>query len=110
APLPSVPDFVKTLDVDHARQPEIVVAYEMNGTPLPMVNGFPARLIVSGWYATYWVKCLTHVTVLDSPFKGFWMDSAYRIPATPGANESPEAPAQETVPINRMNVRSFLVR
>jgi sulfite dehydrogenase (cytochrome) subunit A len=110
APLPSVPDFVKALDVDHAREPEILVAYEMNGAPLPMVNGFPVRLIVPGWYATYWVKCLTHVTVLDSPFKGFWMDSAYHIPATPGANESPEAPAQKTVPINRLNVRSFFVR
>jgi sulfite dehydrogenase (cytochrome) subunit A len=110
APLPSVPDFVKALDVDHAREPEILVAYEMNGAPLPMLNGFPARLIVSGWYATYWVKCLAHITVLDSRFKGFWMDSAYHIPATPGANESPEAPARKTVPINRLNVRSFFVR
>jgi sulfite dehydrogenase (cytochrome) subunit A len=110
APLPSVPDFVKTLEVDHARQPELLVAYEMNGTPLPMVNGFPARLVVPGWYATYWVKALRQITVLDNPFTGFWMAKAYQIPATPGANESPEAPAPKTVPINRMNVRSFFVR
>jgi sulfite dehydrogenase (cytochrome) subunit A len=96
--------------VDHARQPEVLVAYEMNGAPLPMLNGFPARLVVPGWYATYWVKALTHINVLDSPFTGFWMTSHYRIPATPGANESPEAPAQQTVPINLMNVRSFFVR
>jgi len=109
-PLPSVPDFVKALDVDHARQPEVLVAYEMNAAPLPMLNGFPARLVVPGWYATYWVKALTHITVLDDPFTGFWMTAHYRIPATPGANESPEAPAQQTVPINRLNVRSFFVR
>ncbi len=92
-PLPSVPDFVKALDVDHARQPEVLVAYEMNGAPLPMLNGFPARLVVPGWYATYWVKALTNITVLDHRFTGFWMATAYQIPATPGANESPQAHA-----------------
>jgi DMSO/TMAO reductase YedYZ molybdopterin-dependent catalytic subunit len=110
ASLPSVPDFVKALDVDRARRPEVLVAYAMNGAPLPMLNGFPVRLVVPGWYATYWVKALTHVTILDKPFTGFWMKTAYRIPATPGANESPTAHAQMTVPINRMNVRSFFVR
>jgi sulfite dehydrogenase (cytochrome) subunit A len=109
-PLPSVPDFVKALDVDHARQPEVLVAYEMNGAPLPMLNGFPVRLVVPGWYGTYWVKCLTDVTVLDHPFTGFWMATAYLIPANPRANETPEAPAEKTVPINRLNVRSFFVR
>ena len=109
-PLPSVPDFVKTLEVEHARQSDVLVAYEMNGAPLPMVNGFPVRLVVPGWYATYWVKSLSYITVLDHPFTGFWMAKAYLIPATPGANESPEALAQKTVPINRMNVRSFFVR
>jgi DMSO/TMAO reductase YedYZ molybdopterin-dependent catalytic subunit len=109
-PLPSVPDFVKSLELDHARQPEILVAYEMNGAPLPMLNGFPARLIVPGWYATYWVKALSHISVLDRLFTGFWMATAYRIPSTPGANESPQALAQQTVPISRMNVRSFFVR
>ncbi len=83
APLPSVPDFVKALEVDHARQPEVLVAYEMNGAPLPMLNGFPVRLVVPGWYATYWVKALTNITVLDHPFTGFWMVAAYHIPATP---------------------------
>jgi DMSO/TMAO reductase YedYZ molybdopterin-dependent catalytic subunit len=109
-PLPSVPDFVKALEVDHARRPEVLVAYEMNGAPLPLLNGFPARLVVPGWYATYWVKALKQITVLDKPYTGFWMASAYKIPATPGANETPEAPAQKTVSINRMNVRSFFVR
>jgi hypothetical protein len=86
------------------------VAYEMNGAPLPMLNGFPVRLVVPGWYATYWVKALTDITVLDVPFTGFWMATAYQIPTTPHANESPDAPAQQTEPINRMNVRSFFVQ
>ena len=69
-PLPSVPDFVKALDVDHARQPEVLVAYEMNGAPLPMLNGFPVRLVVPGWYATYWVKALTTHHRPGSPLHG----------------------------------------
>ena len=92
APLPTVADFVKTLELDHARQPEVLVAYEMNGAPLPIINGFPVRLIVPGWYATYWVKCLSKITVLDHRFTGYWMTTAYLIPATPGANESPGRP------------------
>src|SRR5438132_7222083 len=47
---------------------EVMVAYEMNGRPLPMLNGFPLRLVVPGWYATYWVKALNEITVLDKPF------------------------------------------
>jgi DMSO/TMAO reductase YedYZ molybdopterin-dependent catalytic subunit len=118
--LPTVPDYVKTLEVDRARDPDVLVAYEMNGAPLPMLNGFPARLVVPGWYATYWVKSLTDITVLDRdhPFQGFWMNPAYRIPAqerrtganTLEANETPGHLAPQTVPITRMNVRSFFVR
>jgi DMSO/TMAO reductase YedYZ molybdopterin-dependent catalytic subunit len=109
APLPTVPDFVKALELDHANQEDVMVAYEMNGAPLPMLNGFPLRLVVPGWYATYWVKALSNIAVLDHRFTGYWMATAYRIPATPGANEAPESLAQQTVPINRMNVRSFIV-
>src|SRR5690242_1718039 len=109
--IPAVPDFVKSLDVSRiVDDPDVLVAYEMNGAPLPMLNGFPARLVVPGWYATYWVKSLTDVSVLAERFTGFWMAPAYRIPTTPGANESPQALAAQTVPINRMNLRSFFVR
>ena len=109
-PLPSVPDFVKALDVDHAMAPELLVAYEMNGAPLPMLNGFPARLIVPGWYATYWVKSLAEIVVLPHRYDGFWMAKAYKIPTAPNGVESPQHLAEKTVPINRMNVRSFLFR
>lgn len=109
-PLPSVPDFIKALDVQHALDPDVLVAYEMNGAPLPMLNGFPARLVVPGWYATYWVKALSDITVLPHEFTGFWMAKAYRIPDNPQATETPDALAKKTVPISRMVVRSFFVR
>lgn len=108
--LAATPSFAKALAVDHARNGEVMVAYEMNGAELPMLNGFPLRLVVPGWYATYWVKALTEITVLPEKFHGFWMDKAYRIPTTPDAGEVPGHLATETVPINRMSLRSLFVR
>lgn len=110
APLPSVPNFVKSLEIDHARDGEVMVAYEMNGEPLPMLNGFPLRLIVPGWFGTYWVKALDEISVLPEKFKGYWMEKAYRIPATADPNEAPDKLAEQTVPINRMPVRSIMVQ
>ncbi len=106
---PSVPDFVKSLTASHAmKDPDVLVAYQMNGQPLPMLNGFPARLVVPGWYSTYWVKHLSEIAVLDHPFDGFWMKKAYRIPDTPCGCLEPGGTPGRTVPINRMNVRSFI--
>jgi sulfite dehydrogenase (cytochrome) subunit A len=108
--MPSIPDFVKSLSISHAMEdPNVLVAYEMNGQPLPLLNGFPARLIVPGWYATYWVKNLSDINVLDHPFDGFWMTKAYLIPDTPCGCIEPGAGPAHSVPINRMNVRSFLI-
>ena len=109
-PLAGTPSFAKALAIDHARDGEVMVAYEMNGAELPMLNGFPLRLVVPGWYATYWVKALNEITVLSEKFQGFWMDKAYRIPAAPDARETPGNLATETVPINRMSLRSLFVR
>jgi len=109
-PLPSVPDFVKALSIDHARDGEVMIAYAMNDQPLPMVNGFPLRLVVPGWYGTYWVKALSDITVLPQPFSNFWTDKAYRIPAGLNGTESPKDLAKDTIPINRFNVRSIFVR
>ena len=110
AAMPGTPNFAKALGVDHARDGEVMVAYEMNGADLPMLNGFPLRLVVPGWYATYWVKALNHIQVLPEKFHGFWMDKAYRIPTAPDGGESPEHLAVETTPINRMSLRSLFVR
>jgi sulfite dehydrogenase (cytochrome) subunit A len=109
-PLPSVSDFVKALSIDHARDGEVMIAYAMNDQALPMVNGFPLRLVVPGWYGTYWVKALSDITVLPQAFSNFWTDKAYRIPSGPNGTESPKELAKETVPINRFNVRSIIVR
>jgi sulfite dehydrogenase len=109
-PLPSVADFVKALSIDHARDGEVMIAYAMNDQALPMVNGFPLRLVVPGWYGTYWVKALSDITVLPQAFSNFWTDKAYRIPSGPNGTESPKNMAKDTVPINRFNVRSIIVR
>jgi DMSO/TMAO reductase YedYZ molybdopterin-dependent catalytic subunit len=101
------PDFMKSLDIDHARDGEVMLAYQMNGEQLPLLNGFPLRLIVPGWYSTYWVKMLSDIEVLAAPDEEFWMKTAYRIPDTPGANVKPGETGFKTVPINRMVPRSF---
>lgn len=106
--LEETPDFVKALDIDHARDGEVMLAYEMNGEELPWLNGFPVRLVVPGYYGTYWVKHLNEITVLDKVFDGFWMKSAYRIPDNACACTEPGAKMDKTRPIGRFNVRSFI--
>ena len=102
------PDYVKALSVDHALDGEVIVAYQMNGEDLPMLNGYPLRLVVPGHYGTYWVKHLSEISVVDDAYTGFWMGTAYRIPDTVGACVEPGTPAKATVPISRFNVRSFI--
>jgi sulfite dehydrogenase (cytochrome) subunit A len=102
------PDFAKALDIDHARDGEVMLAYGMNGDDLPVLNGFPLRLVVPGYYGTYWVKHLNEVTVLDHEFDGFWMKSAYRIPDTPFNSVEPGTTPKATIPISRFTVRSFI--
>ncbi|HEY1928900.1 MAG TPA: molybdopterin-dependent oxidoreductase [Caulobacteraceae bacterium] len=106
--LTTTPDFAKSLPIDHARDGEVMLAYEMNGADLPALNGYPLRLVVPGYYGTYWVKHLNEITVLDKPLDNFWMATAYRVPdndchCVPGG-----APAGKTVPIGRLDVRSFI--
>ena len=106
--IPETPDFAKALNIDHARDGEVMLAWGMNGQELPWLSGYPLRLVVPGLYGTYWVKHLNAITVLDKPFEGFWMKTAYRIPDTPCACTEPGKAAASTVPIGRFNVRSFL--
>ena len=101
-------DFVKALEIDHALDEDTLLAYQMNGEELPMLNGFPLRLIVPGHYGTYWVKHLNEITVVDEPFNGYWMDPAYRVPDNTCACVDPGAAAKKTRPITRYNVRSFI--
>ena len=109
-PLAATPDFQKSLPVWKALQDEVLVAYEMNGRPLPHWNGFPARLIVPGWTGTYWMKHLVTLSVLPKPFDGFWMKSAYRIPTGtfPTVEAFVSQQTRASTPITEMVVNSLI--
>jgi sulfite dehydrogenase len=109
-PLPATPDFIKNLPLDRAMVGEVLVAYEMNDDTIPMLNGAPLKLIVPGWYATYWVGMLNEIRVDKDTFNGFWMKKAYLVPKDkPNADEKPDSLAQQTVPISRIAIRSVFV-
>jgi sulfite dehydrogenase len=106
----SVPDFEKSLEFAHAMDGEVMIAYEMNGAPIPLLNGYPLKLVVPGWYATYWVGMLSDVKVYTDSFKGFWMNKAYLVPkGVINGNEAPDSLAKNMEPINRLDTRSIFV-
>lgn len=107
-PVGTIPDYVKALDIDHALDGEVLVAYAMNGEELPFLNGYPLRLVVPGHYGTYWVKHLSEITAIDAAYDGYWMKTAYRIPDNDCACVEPGGRPDGTVPIARLNVRSFV--
>jgi DMSO/TMAO reductase YedYZ molybdopterin-dependent catalytic subunit len=112
------PDFVKAIPINRAQDPNVILAYGMNGEELPMLNGYPLKLIVPGWYGTYWVKHVSEIIFSDnSDFtKMFYMGTAYRIPNNgtgyipPGTSWPPSvgAPDPAWIPITRIRVRSFI--
>ena len=102
------PDFAKALELDHARNNEVMLAWAMNGEDLPFLNGYPLRLVVPGYFGTYWVKHLNEITVLDKPLANFWMATAYRIPDNDCNCVTPGTPPAKTRPIGRYKVRSFI--
>ena len=101
-------DFVKSIPVNHAMDGEVMLAYQMNGADIPLLNGYPVKLIVPGYYGTYWVKHLSEIEVLDQSFEGFWMKPAYRVPDNDCACVEPGTTPAATRPIGRFNVRSFI--
>jgi DMSO/TMAO reductase YedYZ molybdopterin-dependent catalytic subunit len=107
-PVGDGPDFVKALNIDHALDGEVMLAWQMNGADLPMLNGYPVRLIVPGYYGTYWVKHLSDIAVIDKAFDGFWVSTGYRVPDNLCACTEPGKAPTKTTPITRFNVRSFV--
>jgi sulfite dehydrogenase (cytochrome) subunit A len=107
--LPDVPAFVKSLDINHCMDSNVLVAYEMNGQPIPMLNGYPLKLVVPGWYATYWVGSLSNINVLPDTFRGYWMEKAYRVAANAGMSESPDSLSKATTPVTTINLHSIFV-
>jgi len=106
--LPDAPDYRKSIAVDHAREGEVMIAWAQNGEALPWLNGFPLRLIVPGWFSTYWVKMLSDIEVLDRPDDDYWMVKAYRVPDTPHGHVQPGAHGYPTKPISTMPPRSWI--
>jgi DMSO/TMAO reductase YedYZ molybdopterin-dependent catalytic subunit len=109
AVLPATPNFQKSLPMDRALDESTLIAYQMNGAPLPQLNGAPARLIVPGWTGTYWMKHLTEIRIEPVPLTNFWMKAAYRLPA--GAFPGARFPSQdnaESVPITEILVNSLI--
>jgi len=108
-PLEATPDFVKSLPLAVAMSDDVLIAFEMNGEPLPHWNGFPARLVVPGWTGTYWTKQLVSLRVTSQPEKNFWMSTAYRLPRgkfkTPTFSSQLYAPNE---PITTMVVNSLI--
>ena len=104
----ATPDFTKALQLDHARDGDVMLAWDMNGAELPFLNGYPLKLIVPGYYGTYWVKHLNQITVLDKPLANFWMATAYRIIDNDCNCIEPGGKVERTKPIGRFRVRSFI--
>jgi hypothetical protein len=104
------PDFVKSIPVAKAIEETTIIAYEMNGQPLPHWNGFPARLVLPGWAGVYWMKHLTSIRAVTRPFDGFWMKSAYRIPIGkfPLVARFISQETEATTPITEMVVNSLI--
>lgn len=104
--------FLKSLSLTPDLLDNCILAYAMNGEPLPLLNGFPLRVVVPGYFATYWVKALGTLRLLDKPDDTYWMKTAYRMPDTPDGSTTPEELASgkvQKVPIGRMPVRSLIV-
>ncbi len=108
APYPKTPDVVRSLHIDKCLYEDLILAYEMNGEDIPLLNGYPLRLIVPGWYATHWIKSVTEITVLNKELKDFWMTKAYHIPDNACHCEDPEKPAKRRRIISFMNVKAVI--
>lgn len=105
--LPTVPWFVRSIPLEKAIHPDTILAYEMNGRPLPLLHGAPLRLITPGWMAESCIKWLTDITLQAKESSGYYMQTAYRTPVTPvepGAAPSGIA----MVPVEAMVVKSLI--
>jgi DMSO/TMAO reductase YedYZ molybdopterin-dependent catalytic subunit len=77
------PPFMRSIPIEKALDPDTIVATEMNGLPLTSEHGYPARALVPGWIGSASIKWLTEIRVLQRELQGYFMDSAYRLPAPP---------------------------
>ena len=108
--VPESPDYRKSLPIAKAMHADTLIALEMNGEKLPALHGAPARLVVPGWTATYWVKHLSAIELRTTPFDGFWVKSGYRLPAGkfPGLEQFPTQETPANTPITEIIVNSLI--
>lgn len=99
------PQFIKSIPIDIAMRDDVLVAWGMNGEPLPLLHGYPLRIVVPGWFSTYWVKMLSTIEVLTGEDDSYYVAKTYRVPAEP---VTPDDKDFETVPITAMPPRAFI--
>ena len=92
--------FQRSLALADSLEDDVLLAYELNGVPLPPQHGFPLRLLVPGWYGMTNVKWLTRLTLLDEPFAGYQQARGYRLRQTD---------EEEGVPLSRIHPRALMV-
>jgi DMSO/TMAO reductase YedYZ molybdopterin-dependent catalytic subunit len=92
--------YARSLPLAEVISGDALLAYEVNGAPLPPQHGFPLRLVVPGWYGMTSVKWLSRITLLDAPFDGYQMRQSYR------RRQHEDDPGE---PITRMSPRSLMV-
>jgi len=103
-----VPQFIRSIPIEKANDPDTLVALEMNGVALPKHNGFPARALVPGWIGAASCKWLSEIRLLPAEFEGNYMKPGYRMPNHPiaaGADVDPN----DTSPITTLGVKSMIV-
>lgn len=99
------PQFIKSIPMDIAMRDDVLVAWGMNDEPLPILHGFPLRIVVPGWFSTYWVKMLSTIEVLSGEDESHYVAESYRWPTAPVKPGDKDFP---TVPITAMPPRSFI--
>ncbi len=102
-----VPLFVRSIPLEKAVHPDTLLAYEMNGQPLPLLHGAPLRVITPGWMADSCIKWLTDITLREDEATGYYMQTAYRIPVKPVAPGA--AASGPAAPVEAMVVKSLIV-
>ena len=104
--LPGAPQKIKSIPIDVARRDDVIIAWGMNGEMLPLLHGYPLRVIVPGWFATYWIKMLSDIEVLSTDEDdSYFMAKSYRLPAVPVRPGDKDFP---TIPVTTMGPRSFI--
>jgi DMSO/TMAO reductase YedYZ molybdopterin-dependent catalytic subunit len=108
--MPGGPDYQKSLPAAKALDKNTLIALEMNGERMPRLHGAPARLVVPGWTATYWIKHLSSIEIRNTPFDNFWVKTGYRIPtgAFAGLEKFASQETSANTPITEIAVNSLI--